>query len=152
LVVFALTIACGSAESGQSTTTQLLATTALENPAPTTSTLITVSTEEEISPEVDSVAEEAVADLVARLGIDATAVEVLVAERVTWPDGRMGCPELATPYTLEPIEGFRVVLGHGGLTYHYHAGSDAAPSLCESVTKRARGPGSPEPSIPPPIK
>ncbi len=151
-MVFALTVACGTTESGQSTTTQMLATTGLENPDPTTSTLITVSTEDETPPELDSVAEAAVADLVARVGIEPTAVEVLVAERVTWPDGRMGCPELATPYTLEPIEGFRVVLGYDGLTYHYHAGSDAAPSLCESVTKRTRGPGSPEPSIPPPIK
>jgi hypothetical protein len=114
--------------------------------------LSTVSTRDETPPELDFVTEAAVADLVARVGIDATAVEVLVAERVTWPDGRMGCPELDTPYTLEPIDGFRVVLGHEGLTYHYHAGSDAVPSLCESVTKRARGPGSPEPSIPPPIK
>jgi len=130
----------------------MLATTGLENPAPTTSTLSTVSTEDEAPSELDSVTEAAVADLVARVGIDATAVEVLVAEQVTWPDGRMGCPEVATPYTLEPIEGFRVVLGHEGLTYHYHAGSDAAPSLCESVTKRTRGPGAPEPSIPPPIK
>ena len=152
MAVLALTVGCGSAVSGQSTTTQMLATTGLENPAPTTSTLSTVSTENETPPELDSVTEAAVADLVPRVGVDASAVEVLVAERVTWPDGRMGCPGLAIPYTLEPIEGFRVVLGYEGLTYHYHAGSDAVPLLCESVTKRARGPGAPEPSIPPPIK
>ena len=101
---------------------------------------------------LDSVAEAALADLVTNMGIDPTTVEVLVSERVTWPDGRLGCPEPVRPYTLEKIEGFRVVLGYESRTYHYHAGSDAVPSLCESVTKRAGGPGAPEPSIPPPIK
>ena len=111
-----------------------------------------VSTEGETPLELDSVTEAALADLAGRIEIDPTAVEVLVSERVSWPDGRLGCPETARPYTLEQVEGFRVVLGYESRTYHYHAGSDAVPFLCESVTKRAGGPGAPEPSIPPPIK
>ena len=111
-----------------------------------------MGTEGETPFELDSVMEAALADLVARLGIDPSAVEVLVSERVIWPDGRIGCPEPVRPYTMEQIEGFRVVLGYESRAYHYHAGSDAVPSLCESVTTRAGGPGAPEPSIPPPIK
>jgi len=111
-----------------------------------------VSTEDETPLELSSVTEAAVADIVTRMGIDPTAVEVLVSERVTWPDGRLGCIDLSLPYTLEPVEGYRVVLENDGQLFHFHAGSDATPKLCESLTERAGGPGTPEPSIPPPIK
>jgi hypothetical protein len=103
-------------------------------------------------PNVTLVTEAATADLAARLGTDRAEIEVVVAEPMTWPDGRLGCPELDLPYTLEPVDGYRVVLEHGGRLYHFHVGSDANPKLCESLTKRGEGPGTPEPSIPPPIK
>ena len=150
-MVVAFTAGCGSTGIGEPATTQVLTTTSSENPAPTTSTLSTVSTEGETPLELDTVTEAAQADLVARLGIDPTAVEVLVSERVTWPDGRLGCIDLSLPYTLEPVEGYRVVLGYEGQLYHYHVGSDAIPILCESLTERSGGPGTPQPSIPPPV-
>jgi hypothetical protein len=103
-------------------------------------------------PELTPITAAASTELATRLGVDASAIEVAVAEPMTWPDGRLGCPELDLPYTLEPVEGYRVVLEYGGRLYHFHVGSDANPRLCESLTKGSGGPGRPEPSIPPPIK
>jgi hypothetical protein len=103
-------------------------------------------------PELTSITAAASADLAARLGVEVSDINVAVAEATTWPDGRLGCPELDLPYTLEPVEGYRVVLAHEGRLYHFHVGSDATPRLCESLIKGSGGPGSPEPSIPPPIK
>jgi hypothetical protein len=114
------------------------------------STLSNVTSTSE--PQLTPVTEAAKADLSARLGVDPSMIEVVVAEGVTWPDGRLGCPELDLPYTLEPVEGYRVVLGYEGRLYHFHVGSDGIPTLCESLTKRGEGPGTPEPSIPPPIR
>ncbi len=107
---------------------------------------------DESQSELGLVTEAAVADLAARLEVEPSVVDVVVAERVTWPDGRLGCPESVRPYTLDQVEGFRVVVRYEDNNYHYHAAGDAVPSLCGSVTKRAGGPGTPEPSIPPPIK
>lgn len=80
------------------------------------------------------VAELARADLASRLQIDPALIEVVVAERVTWPDGSLGCPQPGRFYTQALVEGFRVVLGTGGRTrvYVYHAGSDGAAFLCPS--------------------
>lgn len=115
------------------------------------STLGTLTPSKGSDSELDAVADRAVTDLAGRLGLEDAEVGVILTERVTWPDGRLGCPGVE-PYTLEQVDGSRVVLAHGELTYHYHAGSDGLPHLCESITKRTRGPGTPEPSIPPPIK
>ena len=114
--------------------------------------MTTVSSTDGTSVEIAAITETASADLAARLGVDTSAIAVVVAEAVTWPDGRLGCTDLALPYSLESVDGYRVVLEHEGTRYHFHVGSDAIPKLCEGLTRRARGPGSPEPSIPPPIK
>jgi hypothetical protein len=103
-------------------------------------------------PELTPITAAASTELATRLGVDASVIEVVVADTVTWPDGRLGCPELDLPYTLEPVDGYRVVLGYEGQLYHFHVGSDGIPKLCESLAKRGEGPGTPEPSIPPPIK
>jgi hypothetical protein len=106
----------------------------------------------EPTPELAAATTEAVNDLSTRLGVAPSAIEVVVAEEITWPDGRLGCPDLSLPYTLEPVDGQRVVLGHESRLYHYHFGSEATPVLCESLSERSKGPGTPEPTIPPPIK
>jgi hypothetical protein len=139
--------ACGN-NSGQvpATSSSILVTTATGSG----STVITVpsTSQPELTPNTEAV----IVDLATRLGVDESAIELVVAETVTWPDGRLGCPELSLPYTLDPVEGYRIVLGYEGRLYHFHVGSDGIPKLCESLTKRGQGPGAPEPSIPPPIK
>jgi hypothetical protein len=86
---------------------------------------------------VAQVVELARADLAVRLQVDPTQIEVVSAERVTWPDGSLGCPQPGEFYTQALVDGFRVVLGTGGRTrvYVYHAGSDGAPFLCPSGEK-----------------
>jgi len=150
LALMVLLVACGGGGVGGTTATAVSSETT--SSAVASSTVATMGAVDDSQPEIGPVAEAAVADLVSRLDVDPSGIDVLVAERVTWPDGRLGCPEPVRPYTLEQVQGFRVVLGHEGRTYHYHAGSDAVPYLCGSMSRRAGGPGTPAPSIPPPIK
>ena len=74
----------------------------------------------------------AVADLAARLRANPSTIEVIRAEQVTWPDGSLGCPQPDMGYTQALVEGYRVILGHDGRVFLYHAGSDARPFMCES--------------------
>ena len=84
---------------------------------------------------IAQVAELARADLAVRLQVDPTQIEIVAAERVTWPDGSLGCPQPGEFYTQALVDGFRVVLGHASRVYLYHAGSDALPFLCPSGDK-----------------
>lgn len=74
----------------------------------------------------------AIEDLATRLRVPAEAIDVISAERVTWPDGSVGCPQPDMAYTQALVEGYRVVLGREGRVYLYHAGSDGQPFMCES--------------------
>ena len=109
---------------------------------PTATTVATTTTSEgettTMSPtqgEGLPIVEPAVTDLARRLGVEATEIEVVTAERVTWPDGSLGCPEPGMSYTQALVEGSKVALGHGGRVYLYHAGTDDEPFLCPSEDK-----------------
>ena len=149
-----LLAACGDgfASGGSTTVGATMVGTSSPQGTSRTSTLTIVTSDDTPASELSGIIESASATLAERLGVSASSLEVVVAERVTWPDGSLGCDDLDIPYTLDPVEGYRVVLGHEGRLYHYHVGSDAVPKPCESLTRRSDGPGSPEPSIPPPIK
>ena len=82
--------------------------------------------------------EQAKADLVQRLGVDAAAVKVISSTEVTWPDGSLGCPEPGMHYTQALVPGNRTVLEAGGKQYHYHSGGHRAPFLCEQPQPPAR--------------
>lgn len=86
-------------------------------------------------PDLAGVVDAAVADLSSRLVVAPESIEVVRADRVTWPDGSLGCPQPGQAYTQALIDGFRVILGHEGRVFDYHAGSDAEPSLCPSEDK-----------------
>jgi hypothetical protein len=83
---------------------------------------------------VAQVAELARADLADRLQVDPTQIEIVSAERVTWPDGSLGCPQPGQFYTQALVDGSRVILGidNRSRVYVYHAGSDSQPFLCPS--------------------
>src|SRR5687767_10541093 len=53
---------------------------------------------EESEGAMKSAAENAIADLAVRLGIEASAVTVVSVESVTWSDGSIGCPEPGRAY------------------------------------------------------
>jgi hypothetical protein len=72
----------------------------------------------------------ALADAARRTGIDAADLKVTSAERVTWLDGSLGCPEPDLMYTQALVPGYRVRIEAGSETLDYHAGARGAPLLC----------------------
>lgn len=79
-----------------------------------------------------NVVRDAVSDLARRLGIEASSIEVVTAEEVTWRDGSMGCPRPGMMYTQSLTDGSRVVLAAQGKRYEYHAGGRRSAFLCEN--------------------
>ena len=104
------------------------------SPAPPTteneSTTMPISEQEQLP-----IVAPAKADLATRLRVQAVELEVISAEEVTWPDGSLGCPEPGMSYTQALVDGSKVVLGHEGRVYVYHAGDDGQPFLCPSDDK-----------------
>jgi hypothetical protein len=66
-----------------------------------------------------------------RRQVPTTALEVVTAKAVTWPNGSLGCPRPGTSYTQALIDGYQVVVKAGGTTYDYRFGSSSTPRLCE---------------------
>jgi hypothetical protein len=80
------------------------------------------------SPEV---VQQALADLVERLGVAVDDVQVRRAVAVTWRDGSIGCPQPGMAYTQAIVPGHLVELEVGGTVYRYHQGGARPPFLCE---------------------
>lgn len=78
------------------------------------------------------VADEAVADLAEREGIDTDAIVVQAAEFVTWPDASLGCPRPGQFYAQVITEGYRIVLRTEARDYAYHGATGRAPVLCQN--------------------
>jgi hypothetical protein len=81
--------------------------------------------------DLDAATDVAVADLAAAEGVDAADVEVVAAERVTWSDGSLGCPEPGMMYTQALVPGYRIVLRVGDSEVHYHGSEDGPPARCD---------------------
>lgn len=81
---------------------------------------------------VGTAADDAVADLAARLGVEPAAVTVVRDVAVTWPDGSVGCPTPGMAYTQALTPGRLVVLEAGGRTVQYHSGGRRGLFLCEN--------------------
>ncbi|MGI8999314.1 MAG: hypothetical protein ACR2GO_06370 [Candidatus Limnocylindria bacterium] len=71
------------------------------------------------------------ADAMERSGLDASAIDTLRAESVTWPDGSLGCPEPGVMYTMALVEGYQVVLQAGEEELDYRIGESGSFRLCE---------------------
>ena len=69
--------------------------------------------------------------LAAEMDVDPAEIDVRTAERVTWNDGSIGCPEPGVFYTQALVEGARVILALGGVEYAYHQSDGQDPFLCE---------------------
>jgi hypothetical protein len=65
-------------------------------------------------------------------GVEADAVEVVVAEAVTWSDGSIGCPEPGMMYTQALVPGYRVVLEADGRQLNFHATESGDFRFCEN--------------------
>jgi hypothetical protein len=79
----------------------------------------------------------AVADLAARLDLEAAAVTVVDALAVTWGDSSLGCPEPGMSYLQRLVDGTLVVLKAGGKVYEYHGGDPLF--LCETPPPTSGG-------------
>ena len=64
-----------------------------------------------------------VADAALRFKVAASAVVIASAERVTWPDASLGCPEPGQMYTQSLVPGYRLAAKtpQGELRYHADA-------------------------------
>lgn len=73
----------------------------------------------------------ATAHLTAEMDVDPAQIDVRTAEKVTWNDGSIGCPEPGVFYTQALVEGARVILALGGVEYAYHQSDGQEPFLCD---------------------
>jgi hypothetical protein len=85
--------------------------------------------------ELQGFADQAKADLEARLGIDVTQIELLEAIEVVWPDASMGCPQPGMAYIQVPQDGVLIRLAAEGREYAYHGGGSGELFLCEQTLK-----------------
>ena len=77
-----------------------------------------------------AVVDAALVDAARRSGLAVAALKVVSADRVTWADGSLGCPEPGLLYTQALVSGYRVRIQAGGQTWDYHAGVRGAPRWC----------------------
>lgn len=86
--------------------------------------------ESDVSAGLDEWIEIAIEDLTDRAGVDAQDVTTITAERVTWSDGSLGCPESDRMYTMALVDGYRIVLEADGQRYAYHGEDGSEPFYC----------------------
>jgi len=98
------------------------------------SDVMTETTEESSVP--DELVREMKDDLAGRLEVEASAIEVAKAEAVTWRDSSLGCPEPGMMYSQALVEGYWVILRHGGEEYDYRADRNGRFVLCEQEDRR----------------
>ena len=79
----------------------------------------------------------AVEDLADRLSIETSAVTVVSARAVTWPDSSLGCPIPGMQYLQVLTDGTEVVLEAGGETHRSTGGSPL--TRCEQPPRPADG-------------
>jgi hypothetical protein len=102
-------------------------------PIDTAGSETTVAETGSVDSTVQGVVALATADLTSHLGLAASAVTVLSAKAMTWPDGSLGCPKPGIMYTQVQVDGALIELQAGGKTYSYHSGSGGKPTLCEQA-------------------
>lgn len=95
----------------------------------------------ELAGGLDPHVQDAIDQLAADEGVDRDQVEVVLAQRVTWPDGSIGCPEPGMMYTQALVEGYRIVLAVDGDEVAYHGQDDQPPFRCDAPEEPAEGGG-----------
>jgi hypothetical protein len=85
----------------------------------------------QIDPGLQPFVDMAIADLSGRLDVGPTAITVVSAVLVTWPDGSLGCPMPGMEYVQVLQDGSVIELGFGERVYRYHSGGNRTPFLCD---------------------
>lgn len=84
----------------------------------------------EIDPEARAAVQLAIDDLVQRIAVKRSAVQVLRAQAVEWPDTSLGCPKEGMMYAQVITPGFLVLLLAEGEVYEYHTDWGRHAVLC----------------------
>jgi hypothetical protein len=71
-----------------------------------------------------------------RTGLAADQVTVASAEKVTWTDGALGCPQPGRMYTQALVPGYRVFVRAGDRTLLYHTSESGQVVQCPTVSLR----------------
>jgi len=72
----------------------------------------------------------AIEDAAQRTSVRLAEITVLSAERVTWSDGSLGCPQPGMNYTQALVPGYRILVQAGGQVLRYHAGTRGNAQFC----------------------
>jgi hypothetical protein len=80
--------------------------------------------------DLQSMVRAALVDAAQRAAPGSATPTVLRAERVTWPDGSLGCPQPGRMYTMALVPGYRVRIQAGAEQLDYHASLLGQPALC----------------------
>jgi hypothetical protein len=83
------------------------------------------------------------ADAAKRASVAADEVTVASAEKVTWNDGAMGCPQPGRSYMQALVPGYRVFMRAGERVLLYHTSESGQLVLCPRVGLRPVDPTSP---------
>jgi len=75
---------------------------------------------------VPEVVGKAIADLSARLRVEASEIKTISFEDHLWLDGSLGLPDPGMVYTKAIVSGYLVILGAGDRQYAYHCSETAA--------------------------
>ncbi|HRA20876.1 MAG TPA: hypothetical protein PLZ56_10555, partial [Anaerolineae bacterium] len=73
-----------------------------------------------------------IADFAGQAQVDPAAVILRKFERVTWPDGSLGCPQPGMMYTQALIDGYWLELAAGDRSAEYHTDLDGRAVSCRS--------------------
>jgi len=88
-----------------------------------------------VGPGLQRLAELAMKDLGARIGVEQAAIDIAQAEYVTWRDSSLGCPQPGSQYMQVLTNGSRIGLRVAKQVYQYHSGGNRPPFLCENPSK-----------------
>jgi hypothetical protein len=77
-----------------------------------------------------AIVDTVVADLMARLQAERSALSVVETQAVVFNDGALGCPEPGQVYTQASVRGYRVVLARGDERFDYRVTERGLFRLC----------------------
>ena len=84
----------------------------------------------QVANDLESMVQAALADAARVATPGASAPQLIRAEKVTWPDGSLGCPMPGRMYTMALVRGYRIRIRSGSAELAYHGAERGSPFLC----------------------
>ena len=88
--------------------------------------------ENELPGGAESIVELAITDLAQRLGIEISAIAIVLNKPITWPDATLGCPKPGMDFSPVEIPGYILQLSVDGHIYTYHTDDANRVILCSA--------------------